>query len=193
AACARIGRPLSPSTCPAPTGAIATGPTSASAMRPKRSVLTPPCWSMSSCARGRIPSRGSAPASASCAWSSAMAPNGLMLPAPARWCSAPGPTPQSPPSPAFAGAGSEELPRARSRRRRRAAPADPREHSRPRLLPLTRGDAMLIHPTVERLRALGLTAMADAFLELHNAPDAGELGREDWLGLLVDREASGRA
>src|SRR5213592_863293 len=27
----------------------------------------------------------------------------------------------------------------------------------------------LIHPTVERLRALGLTAMADAFIELQNA------------------------
>src|SRR6201993_1894857 len=54
------------------------------------------------------------------------------------------------------------------------------------------GDAMLIHPTVERLRALGLTAMADAFLELHNAPDAGELSREDWLGLLIDREATSR-
>src|SRR5207302_5146833 len=77
-------------------------------------------------------------------------------------------------------------------RPRRAAAADPREHSRPRLLPLTRGDPMLIHPTVERLRALGLTAMADAFLELHNAPDAGELSREDWLGLLVDREATSR-
>ena len=51
---------------------------------------------------------------------------------------------------------------------------------------------MLIHPTVERLRALGLTALADAFLELHNAPDAGELSREDWLGLLVDREATRR-
>jgi len=34
---------------------------------------------------------------------------------------------------------------------------------------------MLIHPTVERLRALGLAAMADAFIELHNAPDADEL------------------
>jgi hypothetical protein len=31
---------------------------------------------------------------------------------------------------------------------------------------------MLVHPTVERLRALGLTAMADAFLKLQNAPDA---------------------
>src|SRR5690242_21455372 len=86
----------------------------------------------------------------------------------------------------------EEPPRARSRRPRRAAAADPREHSRARLLPLTRGDAMLIHPTVERLRALGLTAMADAFLELQNAPDADELSREDWLGLLIDREATSR-
>jgi DNA replication protein DnaC len=51
---------------------------------------------------------------------------------------------------------------------------------------------MLIHPTVERLRALGLAAMADAFTELQNAPDAGELSREDWLGLLVDREATSR-
>ncbi len=51
---------------------------------------------------------------------------------------------------------------------------------------------MLIHPTVERLRALGLSAMADAFIELQNAPDAAELTREDWLGLLVDREATSR-
>jgi hypothetical protein len=45
-------------------------------------------------------------------------------------------------------------------------------------------------PTVESLSALGLTAMADTFLELQNAPDAGELSHEDWLGLLVDREAT---
>jgi DNA replication protein DnaC len=51
---------------------------------------------------------------------------------------------------------------------------------------------MLIHPTVEQLRALGLAAMADAFIELQNAPDAAELTREDWLGLLVDREATSR-
>jgi len=51
---------------------------------------------------------------------------------------------------------------------------------------------MLIHPTVERLRALGLSAMADAFIEMHNAPEAAELTREDWLGLLVDREATSR-
>jgi DNA replication protein DnaC len=51
---------------------------------------------------------------------------------------------------------------------------------------------MLIHPTVERLRALGLAAMADALVELQNVPDAAELTREDWLGLLVDREATSR-
>jgi len=51
---------------------------------------------------------------------------------------------------------------------------------------------MLIHPTVERLRALGLSAMADTFIELQNTPDAAELSREDWLGLLVDREATSR-
>jgi DNA replication protein DnaC len=35
--------------------------------------------------------------------------------------------------------------------------------------------------------------MADALVELQNAPDAAELTREDWLGLLVDREATSRA
>ena len=51
---------------------------------------------------------------------------------------------------------------------------------------------MLIHPTVERLRALGLTAMADALLELHDNPQAAELPHADWLGLLIDREATYR-
>jgi DNA replication protein DnaC len=48
---------------------------------------------------------------------------------------------------------------------------------------------MLVHPTIERLHALGLSAMADAFVELQNTRDAAELSREDWLGLLLDREA----
>ena len=30
---------------------------------------------------------------------------------------------------------------------------------------------MLVHPTLERLRALGLSGMADAFIELDNTPD----------------------
>jgi hypothetical protein len=51
---------------------------------------------------------------------------------------------------------------------------------------------MLIHPTAERLRGLGLSAMAEAFTELLGAPEAAELSRADWLGLLVDREATSR-
>ncbi len=51
---------------------------------------------------------------------------------------------------------------------------------------------MLIHPMVERLRGLGLTAMADAFTELQHSSAADELSREDWLGLLIDRESTMR-
>lgn len=51
---------------------------------------------------------------------------------------------------------------------------------------------MLIHPMVERLRGLGLTAMADAFSEMQNSAAADDLSREDWLGLLLDREATSR-
>jgi len=51
---------------------------------------------------------------------------------------------------------------------------------------------MLIHPTVERLRPIGLIAMADALLELQNNPEAAEAPHEDWLGLLVDREVTYR-
>jgi DNA replication protein DnaC len=51
---------------------------------------------------------------------------------------------------------------------------------------------MLTHPTAERLRGLGLAAMADAFTELQGTAEAAGLSREDWLGLLVDREATSR-
>jgi DNA replication protein DnaC len=51
---------------------------------------------------------------------------------------------------------------------------------------------MLTHPLSERLRTLGMTAMADTFLEMQNNPAAGDLSREDWLGLMLDREATAR-
>jgi len=51
---------------------------------------------------------------------------------------------------------------------------------------------MLIHPLIERLRGLGMTAMADAFLEMQGSPAAADLTREDWLGLLLDREVTAR-
>jgi hypothetical protein len=44
---------------------------------------------------------------------------------------------------------------------------------------------MLIHPLAERLRAVGMAAMADAFLEMQSQPAATDLTREDWLGLLL--------
>jgi DNA replication protein DnaC len=51
---------------------------------------------------------------------------------------------------------------------------------------------MLIHPMVERLRGLGLAAMADAFMEMQRNSTADDLSREDWLGLLIDRETTAR-
>jgi DNA replication protein DnaC len=51
---------------------------------------------------------------------------------------------------------------------------------------------MLIHPLAERLRGLGMAAMADAFLEMQGHANAAELSREDWLGLLLEREVTAR-
>ncbi|MGY8686027.1 ATP-binding protein, partial [Bradyrhizobium sp. UFLA05-153] len=51
---------------------------------------------------------------------------------------------------------------------------------------------VLIRPTVERLHALGLTAMADTLIELQNNPEAAEMPHPDWLGLLVGREVTSR-
>lgn len=47
-------------------------------------------------------------------------------------------------------------------------------------------------PLTERLRGLGPGAMADAFLDMQSTAAAAELSREDWLGLLLDREATSR-
>lgn len=49
---------------------------------------------------------------------------------------------------------------------------------------------MLKHPTLDQLHALGLYGMAKAFTELAEAPEANGLERNDWLALLLDREAS---
>src|SRR3954454_11689515 len=57
---------------------------------------------------------------------------------------------------------------------------------------IERKDLMLIHPLAERLRAVGMAAMADAFLEKQSQPAATDLTREDWLGLLLDREVTAR-
>jgi transposase len=95
AACARISRPRSPSTCRVRIGATATGRTSGSSARPPRSATTPRPWPRSSCVRARIPSRGSAPASVSLGWRSATTPSGWMGPARGRWHWVPAPTARS--------------------------------------------------------------------------------------------------
>jgi DNA replication protein DnaC len=52
---------------------------------------------------------------------------------------------------------------------------------------------MLDHPTHQRLRALKLDGMADAFAELQQQPDAATLNHAEWIGLLIDREATNRS
>ena len=51
---------------------------------------------------------------------------------------------------------------------------------------------MLTHPTLNQLRELRLTGMAEALEEQLNTPDVQDLGFEERLGLLVDREVSVR-
>lgn len=52
---------------------------------------------------------------------------------------------------------------------------------------------MLDHPTHEQLRQLKLDGMADAFAELQIQDSATDLSHAEWLGLLIDREASNRS
>ena len=51
---------------------------------------------------------------------------------------------------------------------------------------------MLTHPMLDQLAKLGLTGMTQAFAELDTSSDAATLTHADWLGLLVDREATHR-
>ena len=49
---------------------------------------------------------------------------------------------------------------------------------------------MLKHPTLDQLHTLGLYGMAKAFAELAETEEAQGIDRNDWLALLLDREAS---
>ncbi len=51
---------------------------------------------------------------------------------------------------------------------------------------------MLPHPTLDQLRELRLTGMAQAFAEMQDNPQAEHLGHGEWLALLLDREAAER-
>ena len=51
---------------------------------------------------------------------------------------------------------------------------------------------MLNHPTIDQLHQLGLAGMARGFTELEANPQSAELSHAEWLGLLLDREATER-
>ncbi|MFC3326120.1 MULTISPECIES: IS21-like element helper ATPase IstB [Mesorhizobium] len=51
---------------------------------------------------------------------------------------------------------------------------------------------MLVHPTHERLVALGLAGMAKAFEEQRTSPDLAALTFEERVGIMADREAAER-
>ncbi len=52
---------------------------------------------------------------------------------------------------------------------------------------------MLTHPTLDQMVALGLTGMADAWKALAEQDPGQALDRNEWLGLMLDREATARA
>ena len=52
---------------------------------------------------------------------------------------------------------------------------------------------MLTHPTLEQMHALGLTGMAAAYRQLAEQDNAADLSRDEWLGLMLDRETAMRA
>lgn len=52
---------------------------------------------------------------------------------------------------------------------------------------------MLTHPTLDQMTALGLSGMAEAWRTLTDQDPGHALGRDEWLGLMLDREAACRA
>ena len=64
-----------------------------------------------------------------------------------------------------------------------------RQSARPRLLSL-RDVAMLAHPTLDQLNALGLYGLAKGFRELEHKPEARGLDHAEWLGLLLEYETT---
>jgi len=52
---------------------------------------------------------------------------------------------------------------------------------------------MLTHPTLDQMTALGLIGMAQAWKDLNEQDQNQSLDRNEWLGLMLDREATTRA
>src|SRR6266849_6787804 len=69
---------------------------------------------------------------------------------------------------------------------------DPRCRTRICAAPSITRRFMLTHPTIEKLHALHLTAMATAFDQQRSASQYAELGFDDRFGLLVETEWTAR-
>jgi len=52
---------------------------------------------------------------------------------------------------------------------------------------------MLTHPTLDQMQALGLAGMATAYRELAAQNSSSDLSRDEWLGLMLDRETALRS
>src|SRR5437016_1738451 len=65
------------------------------------------------------------------------------------------------------------------------------QRDKPRATTIRR-TTLLTHPSLDQLHALGLHAMAKAFLDIEATGEAQSLSHAEWLGLLLDREASSR-
>jgi len=52
---------------------------------------------------------------------------------------------------------------------------------------------VLIHPTLDQMHILGLAGMAAAWRDIADQDATGDLTREEWLGLMLDREIAVRA
>lgn len=58
---------------------------------------------------------------------------------------------------------------------------------------MKKGNLMLNHPTLDQMQALGLAGMAAAWRDIAAQDSGGDLAREEWLGLMLDREIAVRA
>jgi len=55
-----------------------------------------------------------------------------------------------------------------------------------------KGISMLTHPTLDQMQALGLSGMVAAWRDIAGYDNADDLTREEWLGLMLDREIAVR-
>ena len=79
-------------------------------------------------------------------------------------------------------------------RRTRQSHAPARQHSWRDLLSIRKGrPLMLTHPMLDQMQTLGLAGMAAAYRQLAEQDNAAALSRDEWLGLMLDREAAMRA